>query len=308
MFDGIDRLILPSRRIEPSLRLYVDAMGFTMVEDDRSPDAGWPTLWGLPTAPTRIVTLAKPNSNGGWIRLVEVPDLDDPAPARRPDRVGPYALDFYLRDPDQAESLIAEHGWGFRSEAVYYKLPGTDLDVRERMLDQTASGLLHALVQYRPRGTRCVIDHDADEDVSEVVAAVFLTDRYTEATAFGRDVLGGQQYFTGRFDGPAVEEMLGLKSGEGFEAALFRGPRSRNARLEFGAALPGGATTSDPVPRVIAGIAVPDLGALHRRIADGTHGEAIGPVTIAGQPHLGLRSRYGAVFDFTQRGTVDFAQ
>lgn len=304
MFDGIDRLILPAPRIEPLVALYAGAMGFTVVDDDRTPDAGWQALWGLPDAPVRSVLLAKPRSHGGWIRLVEVPGLDDPPPARRPDRTGPYALDFYLRDPTYTEGLIVQHGWRFRSEAVHYKLPGTEIDVRERMLDQTASGLLHAMVQYRPRGTRCVLGHDDSEDVSEVVAAVFLTDRHAEALAFGREVLGGEQYFTGRFDGPAVERMLRLETGEGFEAAIFRGPRSRNARLEFGRALPGGPEGDPEVPRVIAGVTVPDLDELYRRIADGRHGTVVGPVTVAGETHVGLRSHYGAAFDFTESVTV----
>lgn len=301
MFDGIDELVLPTRSLDSLLGLYADAFGFTVVDDDRAPDPSWQQLWRLPAEPARIVTLGKPNSHGGGIRLAHVPDLAAPTPARRPDRVGAYALDFFLRDPDLVEQALSRAGWGFRSEPVHYHLPGTEIDVRERMLDQTASGLLHALVRYRPRGTRCVLGHDENESVSEVAAAVFLTDRLAEATAFARDVLGAEQYFTGRFDGPAVERMLRLEDGEGLDTALFRGPRSRNARLEFAAALPGGEVTTESMPRAIAAVAVSDLEDLHRRIADGGHGAVIGPRIIEGRRHIGLDSHYGAVFDFTER-------
>lgn len=303
MFDGIDYVVLPAADIEPLRRLYVDLFGFTEVDVDDQPDPAWQRLWQLPAPPRRSVTLAKPKSAGGWIRLAEVPGLPAPAPAQRPDRVGPYALDFYLRDADAVEQRIERGGWTFRSPAVHYHLPGTTIPVRERMLNQTHSGLLHALVQYRPRGTRCVIDHDPNEDASEVAAAVFLTDRFEEATAFARDVLGGQQYYTGRFDGPAVEQMLGLEPGEGLEIALFRGPKSRNARLEFGKVFPGGAPDArpDPVPRVIASCGMPDLDALRARLAAGDYGQLTGPITVGGVRHLALASHYGAAFVFFQR-------
>ncbi|GGM54959.1 hypothetical protein GCM10011608_44830 [Micromonospora sonchi] len=298
MFDGIDHVVLPAADVEPLRRLYVELFGFTEVAVDDDPDPAWQQLWQLPAPPTRSVMLGKPRSAGGWIRLVEVPGLPPASPARRPNRVGPYALDFYLRDADAVEQRIEEGGWEFRTPAVYYNLPGTDIPVRERMLDQPLSGLLHAVVQYRPRGTRCVIDQDRQEDTSEVVAVVFMTDRFEEATAFARDVLGARQYFTGRFDGPAVEQMLGMAPGEGFAAALFRGPGSRNARLEFAEVLPDGEPRTDLVRRVVATCAVPDLDALHTLVKSGDHGETIGPVTVDGVRHLGLASSYGAAFDF----------
>ena len=301
MFDGIDELVLPTHSIDPLLDLYVDIMGFTVLDDESVHGPDWQQIWHLPLPPDRIVTLRKPNSHGGGIRLVSVPGLPAAAPAVRPDRIGPYALDFFLRDPDAVEARMDVAGWAFRSPAVHYHLPGTDIDVRERMLCQTNSGLLHALVQHRPRGTRCVLGHDESEVVSEVATAVFLTDRFTEATAFARDVLGAEEYFTGRFDGPAVERMLDLAPGEGLETALFRGPRSHNARLEFAEILPGSDEVSGMTPRVIATIAVTDLDALHRALADGAHGPVVGPRTIGGRRHVGLASRYGAMFDFVDR-------
>ncbi|WP_122816858.1 VOC family protein [Nocardioides pantholopis] len=302
MFDGIDELVLPVADAGPLTRLYRDLLGFTELADDTDPDPRLQELWGLPLPPARSVLLGKPRSAGGWIRLVEVPGLPPATPAGRPDRVGPYALDFYLRDADAVEDRVEAGGGRFRTPAVHYPLPGTDLPVRERMLVQPESGLLHAFVQYRPRGTRCVIDHDPAEDTSEVVAAVFLTDDLDGATAFARDVLGGQQYFTGRFDGPGVEQMLDLGPGEGFEAALFRGPRSRNARLEFAAAMPGGTRPPDPVPRVVAVCDVPDLDRLRSLVQDRPgHGELTSELVLDGVRHLGLASAYGARLVFRER-------
>lgn len=305
MFDGINTVILPAADIEPLRRLYVELFGFTEISAAPVTDPAWQVLWALPVAPTRTVLLGKPQSHGGWIRLVQAPGLPPADPAGRPDRPGPYALDFYQRDAGLTEQAIEDAGWTFRSPATHYNLPGTDLPVRERMLDQPISGLVHASVQYRERGTRCVIDHDPGETSSEVNAVVFMTDKFEAAKLFASEVLGGQKYFEGRFDGPAVAEMLGLDENEGFSAALFRGPGSRNARLEFGERIDGGSREADPVPRVIASIAMGDLDALAAAVADGTHGPSTGVVEATDESgttrRMGLRSLYGADFEFFER-------
>lgn len=303
MFDGIDIVVLPVAETEPLLELYVDAMGFEVVEAGpvREPEVA-ARLWSLPSPPAKTILLGKPGSKGGWIRLVEVPGLPRPDPAGRPDRPGPYALDFYLRDPDATEKEIGGRGWGFVSDPVDYLLPGTEYPVRERMLDQTVSGLLHAFVQYREGRTRCVLGERPEEDVSEVNAVVFATGDLPGARAFVENVLGGHVYFADRFGGPAVEELLGLEPGEGFEAVIARGPASRNARLEFLRHLPP-ASPRPPhaYPRVVAGCAMDDLDALAARLATGEHGASTGVVDTVAGPHLGLRSRYGACFYFWQR-------
>ena len=302
MFDGIRTLVLPVADLGPLQDLYVDLLGFRPTgQVDPSPDPAWQRLWGLPVAPTRVARLERPGSTGGGITLVEAPGLPAPEPAGRPDRAGPYALDLYLRGADAVEQRLAGAGWGFRSGPVHYALPGTDLPVRERMLEQRCSGLVHALVEYREKGTRCALDHDPDGDVSEVVAAVFLTDRLEEALAFASDVLGGRVYFRGVFEGPAVEELLGLPAGGGLDAGLLRGPASHNARLEFARPTPagGGLRAADPVPRLIAGWEVDDLDALVPRLAG--HGTTTGVVTVDGRRHVGLASVYGARFDLVER-------
>lgn len=311
MFDGIDIVTLPAAGIDDLLRLYTEGLGFSVVMDRPVTDSTYQRLWALPLPPRREVLLGKPGSQGGWLRLVDVPDLPEPRPAGRPDRVGVYALDFYVRRADQVEARIGALGWGFRSAAQHYLLPGTQVEVRERMLNQARSGLLHAIVEYRPGQTRCVLSETTDEDCSEVVAAVFFTDRLAEAAAFAEQILRARRYLSARFDGPAVERMLGLAEGEGFDAALFRGPRSRNARLEFAATVPPdpasqdvAARGTDPVPRVIAGCAVDDLDALANQLADAQHGVSTGVLTaIDGTPRLGLVSRYGAAFEFWESAT-----
>lgn len=306
MFDGIDVVTLPAADIAPLQQLYVDLCDFEVIEEVGAAGA-WQQVWGLPLPPTRSVLLGKPGSAGGWIRLVEVPGLPPAQLTSRADRVGPLALDFYLRGPEQVEGRLEEGGWAFLTEPVHYPLPGTDTEVRERMLAQPVSGLLHATVQYRAQQTRCVLDADLGAHVSEVVACVFVTDDFAGAQAFAQEVLGARRYFTGRFDGPAVELMLGLAAGEGFEAALFRGRGSRNARLEFAEQMAptGDSLVSDPVPRVVAGCAVDDLAALEVALSGGEHGTSTGIVLVpSGDGHvrrLGLVSRYGAAFEFWQR-------
>ena len=300
-FDGIRTLVLPVADLGPLQELYIDLLGFHPTGQVDSPDPAWQQLWGLPVAPTRVVSLERPGGTGGGITLVKAPGLPGPEPAGLPDRAGPYALDLYLRGADVVEERLSRAGWGFRSEPVHYALPGTVVPVRERMLEQPWSGLLHALVEYREKGTRCALDDDRHGDVSEVVAAVFLTDRLEEALSFASDVLGGQVYFRGVFEGDAVEELLGLPAGAGLDAGLLRGPASRNARLEFARPTPAaeGLRAPDPVPRVIAGWEVDDLDALVPRLAG--HGTTTGVVTVDGRRHVGLASVYGARFDLVER-------
>ncbi len=303
MFDGIDIVVLPVAGTAPLRALYVDVMGFEVVEEGPLQDpALWSRLWSLPLPPTESVLIGKPGSEGGWIRLVGVPGLPHPDPAGVPDRPGAYALDFYLRDPGATEDALAERGWTFVGDPVHYLLPGTEHPVRERMLDQTRSGLRHAFVQYREGRTRCVLGERPDLDVSEVNAVVFGTGDLAGARAFVEDVLGGHVYFSDRFEGPAIERLLGLAPGEGLDAFIARGPGSRNARLEFIRHLaPAAPRPPHAYPRVVAGCAMDDLEALAARLADGRHGPSTGIVETAEGPQLGLRSRYGACFHFWQR-------
>ncbi|GGO66647.1 VOC family protein [Nonomuraea cavernae] len=303
MFDGIDVVVLPVADTGPLRRLYVDAMGFEVVEAGPVREAeAWARIWDLPSPPATSLLLGKPGSHGGWIRLVAVPGLPKPDAAGIPDRPGPYALDFYLRHPGETEAVIEERGWRFVSDPVDYLLPGTAHPVRERMLDQTSSGLLHAFVGYREGRTRCVLGERPEVDVSEVNAVVFATDDLPAARTFAEDVLGGRIYFSGRFEGEALERLLTLGPGEGFDAVLTRGPKSRNARLEFIQRLPGHPPRPmTGAPRVVAECAMDDLAALAERLAHGSHGASTGIVETADGPRLGLRSRYGAHFCFRQR-------
>ncbi len=309
MFDGIDVVTLPAAGIEDLLGLYCTGLGFTVLADRDITEPVLQQVWRLPLPPRREVLLGKPGSHGGWIRLVDVPGLPAPTPAGRPDREGSYALDFYVRGADRVEARISALGWRFHSEAQRYLLPGTRVMVRERMLEQPRSGLLHAIVEYRPGQTRCILGEDADQDSSEVVAAVFLTRHLQQATNFARDVLGALHYFSGSFEGPAVERMLGLRDGEGLQAALFRGPLSRNARLEFAATTavdsartPTAQPRVDAIPRMIAGCVVADLDGLAGKLSYGSHGVSTGVLSMAdGSRRVGLASRYGAFFEFWDR-------
>lgn len=303
MFDGIDIVVLPVADTGPLRELYADAMGFEVVEAGpvREPEL-WSRLWSLPLPPAESVLLGKPGSKGGWIRLVSVPGLPSPDAAGAPDRPGPYALDFYLRDPAATEDAIEKRGWTFVGDPVGYLLPGTEHPVRERMLDQSRSGLRHAFVQYREGRTRCVLGERPDADVSEINAVVFATADLPGARTFVTDVLGGRIYFSDRFDGPAMERLLALAPGEGFDAVIARGPASRNARLEFIEHIaPAAPRPPHASPRVVAGCAMDDLEALAARLATGEHGTSTGIVETVEGPQLGLRSRYGACFHFWRR-------
>lgn len=296
-FDGLDFVVLAVPDAQPVAALYAELLGFEVITDHTPALAGTTRLLGLPGDATRAVHLQRGAGVGGDVVVVEVPTIE-PEPPRSPARrAGVYALDFYLRDAAATEHAMTDAGWRFVSEAVHYDLPGTTIPVRERMLVQHHSGLLHALVQHRPGGTRSVLGIDESGWSSEVVAVVVLTTDLPAARRFAAEVLGGHEYFTGTFEGPAVEEMLCYAPGEGLEASLYRGSGSRNARLEFARPVDG---LGRPLPlparpdrRVQPGLLVHDLDALLARLGSGEHGlvAAVGHVDWLGS------SRRAARFD-----------
>lgn len=294
-FDGLDFVVLAVPSADPLVGLYGDLLGFEVATDLSPAPPGVGRLLGVPGEVTRVVRLRRGAEVGGEIVLVETPGIT-PEPAGAPERrAGVYALDFYLRDAAATERALTDAGWPFVSEAVHYDLPGTTIPVRERMLVQEHSGLLHALVQHRPGGTRSVLGHDDTGRCSEVVAVVILTGDLPGARRFAADVLGGREYFTGTFEGPAVEEMLEYGPGEGLEASLYRGPASRNARLEFARPVDGDGRPL-PLPprgdrRVQPGLLVRDLDALLARLGDGDHGvvAAVEHVDWLGTPRRAAR-------------------
>ncbi|WP_229052114.1 hypothetical protein [Aeromicrobium sp. Leaf350] len=292
-FDGIDHVVLAMSDLDRVSGLYADTMGFSVSHDDPSPDPAWSELTGLDRPVTHVRSLARPRAQGGAIVLLQAEGLEPLPSPGPPARRGPYALDFYARDSDVLEERLLAAGWTFTAEPVHYPLPGTDLPVRERMLVQDDAGLLHAIVQHRPMGTRSVVGVDDTEDCSEVVAVVCMTPDLEDARRFAADALGGREYFRGDFEGPAMEEMLGMAPGERLEASLYRGPASRNARLEF--AWRPGSTPGDPADpaRVTLGIRVDDLAVAEGWTDHGTAGPVV-PLRLGDEQLLARRfsSRY----------------
>lgn len=286
-FDGLDHIFLPTSDLDQLTALYVDVMGFTVAHDDPRPDPAWADLIGVATPVEHLRVLDKPGAHGGGIVLARVEGLEPVGEPGPPARRGPYALDFYARDSDDLEGRLTAAGWTFTAEPVHYSLPGTALPVRERMLVQHESGLLHAIVQHRPMGTRSVVGADPAQDCSEVVAVVCMTPELEDARRFAAEALGGREYFRGNFEGPEIEEMLGMGPGEQLVASLYRGPASRNARLEFAwrpGATPGAAVVP---PRVTLALYVATVD-----VADDwtEHGTA-GPSALVGLGGERLRAR-----------------
>lgn len=306
-FDGIDEVVLPLGNLGQLRDFYVETMGFDVAVDETDPDSRLAKVWSLPTAPRRTLLLVKPGSAGGSIRLVETPGLEAPGPAGRPDRSGAYALDFFLRDAVGTERRIEKAGYPFRGPAARYPLPGhPETSVHERILDQPHSGVIHATIGYRDKGTRCVLNQDDQQQVSEVVAVVFCSQRYAEAVAFVAEVLGGTAYLRGEFGGPELESLLHLERGEVLPMTLFRGAGSRNARLEICAArAQQPAREDEAVPRATAICRIKDLDRVAAALADGRHGRTTGPLDVRQDGtmtrRLGVRTLHGLSLDLVQQ-------
>lgn len=85
----VKRVTLWVRDAERSLRVYRDALGLAVIEDKRIAGAAIARMVGLEQASLRIVHLAAPGTDYGWIGLYEIsgaiPALaSQPTPARFP--------------------------------------------------------------------------------------------------------------------------------------------------------------------------------------------------------------------------------
>ena len=71
------------RDVEASLRFWRDGMGFAVLMDERF-EGDWPTLLHGPDRSLRAVFLGDPGQpTAGIVELVDLGDVDDPAPTER---------------------------------------------------------------------------------------------------------------------------------------------------------------------------------------------------------------------------------
>ena len=285
MFDGIEQVSLFVTNAGPSLRLYCEYLGFNVISQETLTDTLYRNLWGLPATgePLGVTLLGKEGASGGWIRLIEVPDLPPRASRRSAHEPGAFALDFYVRGVRDLYDRLIGAGYEFRSPPLEYELPGTGLPVTEVFLEGPG-GLLNAFVEYVPDRHRCVLGSRPTYLVSEVAAAVTIVEDVDEGLELVSGALGGTVYLDQVFTGPEVAELLDLPSASRFRMALVRGPHSRNARIELMEAVPGPAEgPRAPPARMMFGWRVPDLAVLDDlRSAEGA---LIEPVSVRNGVH-----------------------
>lgn len=70
----VKRITLWVRDVDASLAVYRDALGLTVIEDKRLEGAGIGRMVGLESARLRIVHLAPPGADHGWIGLYAISD------------------------------------------------------------------------------------------------------------------------------------------------------------------------------------------------------------------------------------------
>ena len=281
MFEAIDEVVLRAGDAARARRLYVDHFGFVAQETVAVTDAALLELWGC-RAPVTATLLVKPGSTGGAIRLLDAPGNTAQSP-RQMHTSGPFAIDFYVRGMLGLHQRLLDDGFTFRSQPQRYQLFGTSFEVDEVLLEGP-EGFLHAMVEYLPRQHRCVLGERPDEQVSEVVAQVTITDDLEGSLDVLRDGLGGQVYFNEEFSGPVVEQLIDLPPGSAFRAVIMRGPSRRNARMELmtpvGTPPPENEALGVP-PRLFPSIAVPSLSeALDRVTGRSAAVDVAGPLPV----------------------------
>jgi catechol 2,3-dioxygenase-like lactoylglutathione lyase family enzyme len=289
MFEAIDEVVLRVGDAARARRLYVEHLGFTPQEPVTVSDPGLLRLWGCP-GPVTTTLLVKPGSTGGSIRLVDEASGVPQSP-RQMHTPGPFAIDFYVRQMRALHHRLLDDGFTFRSPPQRYQLFGTTFEVDEVLLEGP-EGFLHALVEYLPRQHRCVLGERPDEQVSEVVAQVTVSDDLDGSLSLLRDGLGGQVYFDQEFSGPFVERLIDLPAGSAFRAVIMRGPSRRNARMELMTPVGTPPRTDAGLgvpPRLFPSVAVPSLPeALARLEGRSTAVEVTGPVAVPADVGGGL--------------------
>ncbi len=308
MFDGIDVITLVTGDAAPLLALYTGPLGFqVMAQGPLAQPAQWRARWQLAGAgPLNTWVLGKPGSTGGWLRVAEdlsAPPSLGPATIARP---GPHALDFYVRGLPGLYASLTARGAPFRSPPHDAVLPGAGFTVQECLLE-VPLGLVHALVGYLPERHRCVLGNSPRASVSEAVAVVWVVPDIEEALALLTGPLAASVYLDQVFRGPQTERLMALPPGTTFRMALARGPGRRNARLEFIQQTPAPSDPAPPVPgpAVILGCGVPDVAALHARLANERYGQVSPITTLAGPgaagPAFAFTASCGVVFEFFER-------
>ena len=146
----VKRVTLWVRDIEASLTVYRDALGLTVIEDKSLSGASIARMVGLSHAALRIVHLAAPDADYGWVGLYAISDTQ-PAPMAalpRPDgfpRYGQATLVLTVRAlPAIVARLRATSGVQFMTEPTEYRktTPG----------DATPPGLYREVIFFDPDG------------------------------------------------------------------------------------------------------------------------------------------------------------
>ncbi len=123
----VKRVTLWVRDIEASLRVYRDALGLVVIEDKALAGAAIARMVGLEQAALRIVHLAAPGMDHGWIGLYAISDTQPtPLPALpRPDgfpRYGQAAIVLTVEDmPAIVARLRGTAGVQFVTEPTEYR-------------------------------------------------------------------------------------------------------------------------------------------------------------------------------------------
>ena len=147
----VKRVTLWVRDVEAALRVYRDALGLQVIEDKSLAGPGIAGLIGLKQASLRIVHLAAPGMEHGWVGLYALSDAD-PAPAQpalpRPDgfpRHGQATVVLTVEDmPAIVPRLRVTDGVQFVPEPVEYR--------KTTGGDATPPGLYREVIFFDPDG------------------------------------------------------------------------------------------------------------------------------------------------------------
>jgi catechol 2,3-dioxygenase-like lactoylglutathione lyase family enzyme len=156
----VKRVTLWVRDVEASLRVYRDALGLGVIEDKQLAGSSIAKMVGLSQASLRIVHLAAPGMDHGWIGLYAISDTQPAAlPALpRPDgfpRYGQATLVLTVQDmPAIVARLRATAGVQFVTEPTEYRkaTPGdvTPPGLYREVIFFDTDGIPVSLMEYVP--------------------------------------------------------------------------------------------------------------------------------------------------------------
>jgi len=228
---GVDAAFLGVNDLAAQLELYVDQLGWEVVEEGVLPATEAAALWGEGIGDLPLTVLNAAGAQHGRLVLIQVPEQEVPEHPLQAD-TGLVAINMYTRDIEVSHATLAAAGQQWRTPPATWAVP-----LGEKLVSVTQGFLLAPegtdIVFVEPAQARGTAAWDAEPDrhYTELTSVVCHVPDFEAETAFwGPDGLGLQSWYDVSFTHPGLDEMALLPAGSVMRLSFLAGPTT--ARLE----------------------------------------------------------------------------